>query len=86
MTKNIVDLFLLDIIENNYNDIVYKSTASNFYKQFIDFCNLHDLEKMGIQPFRILVKLYKSIYYHRLKNRYYTLIIQHLHEEIRKTF
>ena len=86
MTKNIVDLFLLDIIENHYNDIVYKSTASKFYKQFIDFCNLHDFNIMPIQAFGILVKQYKSIYYHRLKNRYYTLIIQHLQEEIRKSF
>ena len=37
MTKNIVDFVLLDIIENHYNEIVYKSTASQFYKQFIDF-------------------------------------------------
>ena len=86
MTKNIVDLFLLDIIENHYNDIIYKSTASQFYKQFIDFCNLHDFDILPIQAFGILVKQYKSIYYHRLKNRYYTLIIQHLQEETRKTF
>ena len=86
MTKNIVDLFLLDIIENHYNDIVYKSTASQFYKQFIHFCNLHEFNIMPIQTFGILVKQYKSIYYHRLKNRYYTLIIQHLQEEIRKPF
>ena len=86
MTKNIVDLFLLDIIENHYNDIVYKSTASQFYKQFIDFCNLHEFNIMPIQAFGILVKQYKSIYYHRLRNRYYTIIIQHLQEEIRKSF
>ena len=86
MTKNIVDLFLLDIIENHYNDIIYKSTASQFYKQFIDFCNLHDFNIMPIQAFGISVKQYKSIYYHRLKNRYCTLIIQHLQEEIRKSF
>ena len=65
---------------------MYKSTASQFYKQFIDFCNLHEFKIMPIQAFGILVKQYKSIYYHRLKNRYYTVIIQHLQEEIRKTF
>ena len=86
MTKNIVDSFLLDIIENHYNEIVYKSTASQFYKQFIDFCNLHDFDILPIQTFGILVKQYKSIYYHRLRNRYYTVIIQHLQEEIKKTF
>ena len=86
MTKNIVDLFLLDIIEIHYNDIIYKSTASQFYKQFIDFCNLHEFNIMPIQTFGILVKQYKSIYYHRLKNRYYTVIVQHLQEEIRKSF
>ena len=86
MTKNIVDLVLLHIIENHYNYIVYKSTASQFYKQFIHFCNLHEFNIMPIQAFGILVKQYKSIYYHRLKNRYYTLIIQHLQEEIRKSF
>ena len=86
MTKNIVDLFLLDIIENHYNNIVYKSTASQFYKQFIHFCNLHEFNIMPIQTFGILVKQYRSIYYHRSRNRYYTVIIQHLQEEIRKTF
>ena len=86
MTKNIVDLFLLDIVENHYNDIVYKSTASQFYKQFIDFCNLHEFNIMPIQAFGILVKQYKSIYYQRMRNRYYTIIIQNLQEEIRKSF
>ena len=43
MVKNIVDLFLSDVIENNYNEIIYKTSASQFYKDFIKFCNLHEL-------------------------------------------
>ena len=84
--KNVVDLFLIDIITNHHNEIVYKSTASQFYKQFFDFCHLHDFDILPIQTFGILVKQCRSIYYHRLRNRYYTVIIQHLQEEIRKTF
>ena len=86
MVKNIIDLFLSDVIENNYNEIIYKTSASQFYKDFVKFCNLYDFDKMGIQAFGILVKQYKSIYYHRLRNRYYTVIIQHLQTEIRKSF
>ena len=86
MTKNIVELFLSDIIENIYNEVVYKSTASQFYKDFIKICNLHELNIIPIQSFGILVKQYKSIYYHRHQKRYYTIIIQHLQNEIRNNF
>ena len=86
MVKNVIDLFLSDIIENNYNEIIYKSSASDFYKQFVHFCNLHELNIVNIQTFGILVKHYKSIYYSRKSKRYYTIIIQHLEQEIRKSF
>ena len=86
MVKNIIDLFLSDIIENNYNEIIYKTSASQFYKDFIKFCNLHELNIISIQAFGILVKQYKSIYYHRHQKRYYTIIIQHLQNEIRNNF
>ena len=79
-----IDSFLLDLIKNNHDDVVYKVSASELYLSFKIYCSNNNIEIISEKKIGIIMKTYERIYYHRHVKRYYSIIIPNLKEDLNK--